>query len=94
MLYWREPRAMSAGRLGLDMDTYLTGGLLTDQGMTCQYQNSYGTIATGGGISQTALACQKSRHFLQGNKILSAAIRRVQIPSKAANVDWEALISK
>ena len=51
------------------------------RGMTCQYQNSYGTIAAGGGISQTAFACQKSRHFLQGNKILSAAIRRVQIPS-------------
>ena len=54
MQYWREPQAMSAGRL--DMDTYLTGGPLTDQGMTSQYQNSYGTIATGGGISQTALA--------------------------------------
>ena len=82
MQYWREPQAMSAGRPGLDMDTYLTGGLLlTGRGMTCQYQNSYGTIAAGGGISQTAFACQKSRHFLQGNKILSAAIRRVQIPS-------------
>ena len=60
--------------------------------MTCQYQNSYG--ATGGWISQTVFACQKSRHFLQGNKILSEAIRRVQIPSRAANVVQKALISK
>ena len=62
--------------------------------MTCQYQNSYGAIATGGWISQTVFACQKSRHFLQGNKILSEAIRRVQIPSRAANVVQLTLISK